>query len=76
MTHFRNRINAATKRMANDVLIRNMAVRTINSYTYHVDHFWIELSPLTTQSNQPLTLDLCEIPSGNQNYLLLTGSPR
>ena len=39
MTPFRNRINQATKRMAEDMLIRNMAVRTIDSYTYHVDRF-------------------------------------
>ncbi len=39
MTPFRKRINQATQRMAEDMLIRNMAVRTIDSYTYHVDRF-------------------------------------
>jgi hypothetical protein len=39
MTPYRKRISAATQRMAEDMLIRNMAVRTIDSYTYHVDRF-------------------------------------
>jgi len=28
-----------TKRMAEDMLVRNLAVRTIDTYTYHVDRF-------------------------------------
>jgi hypothetical protein len=39
MTPFRKRLTPATQRMAQDMLIRNMAVRTIDSYTYHVDRF-------------------------------------
>ena len=39
MTPYRKRMTAATRRMAEDMLIRNMAVRTIDSYTYHVDRF-------------------------------------
>ena len=39
MTPYRKRINAATQRMAEDMLIRNLAIRTIDSYTYHVDRF-------------------------------------
>ncbi len=39
MTPFRKRSTPATKRMAEDMLIRNMAVRTIDTYTYHVDRF-------------------------------------
>jgi hypothetical protein len=39
MTPFRRRLTPATQRMAEDMLIRNMAVRTIDSYTYHVDRF-------------------------------------
>ncbi len=39
MTPFSNRIYPATKRMAEDMLIRNMAHTTIDSYTYHVDRF-------------------------------------
>ena len=33
MTPFRKRLTPATKRMAEDMLIRNMALRTIDSYT-------------------------------------------
>jgi len=39
MTPFRKRLTPATKRMAEDMLIRNLAPRTIDSYTYHVDRF-------------------------------------
>ena len=39
MTPFRRRMTPATKRMAEDMLVRNMALRTIDSYTYHVDRF-------------------------------------
>lgn len=39
MTPYRKRVNAATQRMAEDMLLRNMAIRTIDSYTYHVDRF-------------------------------------
>ncbi len=36
---FRKRNNPVTRRMAEDMLLRNMAVRTIDSYTYHVERF-------------------------------------
>lgn len=39
MTPFRKRQTPITKRMAEDMLVRNMAVRTIDTYTYHVDRF-------------------------------------
>ena len=39
MTPFRRRLTPATQRMAEDTLIRNMAIRTIDSYTYRVDRF-------------------------------------
>ncbi len=39
MTPYRKRQTEATRRMAEDMTIRNFAVRTIDSYTYHVDHF-------------------------------------
>lgn len=39
MTPFSKRIYSATKRMAEDMLIRNMAHTTIDAYTYHVDRF-------------------------------------
>ncbi len=36
---FRNHTIASVKRMAEDMLLRNMAIRTIDSYTYHVSRF-------------------------------------
>ncbi len=39
MTPYRKRLTPAIQRMAEDMLIRNLAVRTIDSYTYHVDRF-------------------------------------
>ena len=39
MTPFRRRLTPATRRMAEDMLIRNLAIRTIDSYTYRVDRF-------------------------------------
>ena len=39
MTPFANRLSPLTKRMAEDMLVRNLSPRTIDSYTYHVDHF-------------------------------------
>lgn len=41
MTPYTKRVYAATKRMAEDMLIRNMAITTIDSYTYHVDRIAI-----------------------------------
>ena len=37
MTPYTKRVYAATKRMAEDMLIRNMTITTIDSYTCHVD---------------------------------------
>jgi hypothetical protein len=39
MTPFQKRLTPITKRMAEDMLLRNMSLRTIDSYTYHVDRF-------------------------------------
>ncbi len=39
MTPYVNRLNPSIKRMAEDMLLRGMAVSTIDSYTYHVDRF-------------------------------------
>ena len=39
MTPFHKRLTPITKRMAADTLLRNMSIRTIDSYTYHVDRF-------------------------------------
>ena len=39
MTPFRKRATPITKRMTEDMLVRNLAERTIDSYTYHVDRF-------------------------------------
>jgi integrase/recombinase XerD len=39
MTPYHKRQTPVTKRMAEDMLVRNLALRTIDSYTYHVDRF-------------------------------------
>jgi len=39
MTPFRNRLTPLTKRMAEDMQVRNLSPRTIDSYTYHIDKF-------------------------------------
>ena len=39
MTPFQKRQTPITQRMAEDMLVRNLSVRTIDSYTYHVDRF-------------------------------------
>jgi integrase/recombinase XerD len=39
MTPYQKRQTPITKRMAEDMLVRNLALRTIDSYTYHVDRF-------------------------------------
>ena len=39
MTPYHKRQTPITKRMAEDMLVRNLAVRTIDTYTYHVDRF-------------------------------------
>ena len=39
MTPYRKRKTPITERMADDMLVRNFAERTIDSYTYHVDRF-------------------------------------
>ena len=38
-TSYHKRQTPMTKRMAEDMLVRNLAVRTIDTYTYHVDRF-------------------------------------
>lgn len=39
MTPFQKRRTPITQRMAEDMLVRNLSVRTIDTYTYHVDRF-------------------------------------
>ncbi len=39
MTPYRNRLTPATRRMAEDMQIRNFAANTIDAYTWHVDDF-------------------------------------
>jgi integrase/recombinase XerD len=39
MTPYNRRITAFTKRMAEDMQLRNLSPRTIDAYTYHVDRF-------------------------------------
>jgi integrase/recombinase XerD len=39
MTPYDKRLSPLTKRMAEDMLVRNLSPRTIDSYTYHIDKF-------------------------------------
>lgn len=39
MTPYKKRVTAFTKRMAEDMQLRNLSPRTIDAYTYHVDRF-------------------------------------
>jgi hypothetical protein len=39
MPPYQMRVTAFTKRMAEDMQIRNLSPRTIDAYTYHVDRF-------------------------------------
>lgn len=39
MTPYHNRLSPLTQRMAEDMLVRNLSPRTIDTYTYHVDRF-------------------------------------
>ena len=39
MTPYHKRQTPITQRMAEDMLVRNLSVRTIDTYTYHVDRF-------------------------------------
>ena len=39
MTPFRKRLSPLTQRMAEDMLVRNLAAVTIDAYAYHVDKF-------------------------------------
>ena len=39
MTPYEKRLSPTTRRMADDMLIRNLASSTIEAYTYHVDNF-------------------------------------
>ena len=39
MTPYKKRLNPFIRRMAEDMQLRNLSPRTIDSYTYHVDKF-------------------------------------
>ena len=39
MTPWEKRLTPLTRRMAEDMLVRNLSPRTIDSYTYHIDKF-------------------------------------
>jgi hypothetical protein len=39
MTPYHKRVTAFSKRMADDMRLRNLSPRTIDAYTYHVDRF-------------------------------------
>jgi len=39
MTPYRKRLTPLARRVAEDMQVRNLSPRTIDSYTYHVDRF-------------------------------------
>ena len=39
MTPWQNRVTALTRRMAEDMQLRNYSQKTIDAYTYHVGRF-------------------------------------
>ena len=39
MTPWQNRVTALTRRMADDMKLRNYSQKTIDTYTYHVGRF-------------------------------------
>ena len=39
MTPWQNRVTKLTRRMANDMKLRNFSQKTIDAYTYHVGRF-------------------------------------
>ena len=39
MTPYEKRLSPLTRRMAEDMLVRNLSASTIDAYTYHVDKF-------------------------------------
>ena len=54
MTPYAKRLSPLTKRMAEDMLVRNLPASTIDAYTYHVDQFLAFAVALV----QPSTIDL------------------
>jgi len=59
MTPYFKRQTPITKRMAEDMLVRNLAARTIDPYTFHVDRFARHFG------KQPKTLDQNRSVSSN-----------
>ena len=54
MTPYAKRLTPLTKRMAEDMLVRNLAERTIDTYTYHVDNFLERIAkPSTSMPKHP-----------------------
>jgi len=45
MTPYHKRLTPLTGRMAEDMQVRNLSPRTIDSYAYHVDRFARPLRP-------------------------------
>jgi site-specific recombinase XerD len=60
MTPYRNRQTPVTKRMAEDMLVRNLAPRTIDCYTYHVDRFARHFGKLPNVLGQEEVHDLIQ----------------
>jgi len=65
MTPWQNRVAGITRRMAEDMLLRNFAQKTIDAYTYHVGKFaeFLGKSPLeaTPEDVRSFQLHMIEV---------------
>jgi hypothetical protein len=54
MTPWQNRVTELTRRMADDMKLRNFSQSTIDAYTYHVGKFaeFLGKSPLEATANE------------------------
>ena len=81
MTPFsKRRLSPLTQRMAEDMLLRNMADATIDAYTYHVEKFadFIgkqdkQLETATTEDVRDFQLHLIEVRKVGWSSFNLTG---
>ena len=54
MTPYNRRVTAFTKRMAEDMQLRNLSPRTIDAYTYHVDRFAMRFVEMAVEKKASL----------------------
>ena len=65
MTPWQNRVTELTRRMADDMKVRNYSQRTIDAYTYHVGKFadFLGKSPLeaTAEDVRSFQLNMIDV---------------